>query len=140
MHINPAVLYLAPDRFKTQEMCIKALKVDPWRLEDVPHCFKTQDMCDKTVRKCPSSLMYALDWFVTQQQIKMWRDGDEYCDDDDDDDDDDELIKWYEDYQKRRAHKARIEKELMPIAWHTSRWWSWCIPEDEKKGTKKSWK
>ena len=21
----------------------------------------------------------------------------------------------------------------MPIAWHPSRWWDWCVPEDEKK-------
>ena len=20
----------------------------------------------------------------------------------------------------------------MPITWHPSRWWDWCIPEDEK--------
>ena len=68
MRINPAVFFLVPDRFKTQEMCIKALKVDTWRvLEDVPDCFKTQDMCDKIVSKCHSSLMYVPDWFVTQQ-------------------------------------------------------------------------
>ena len=21
----------------------------------------------------------------------------------------------------------------MRIAWHPSRWWDWCVPEDEKK-------
>ena len=21
----------------------------------------------------------------------------------------------------------------MPIAWHPSRWWDWCVPEDDKK-------
>ena len=21
----------------------------------------------------------------------------------------------------------------MPVAWHPTRWWDWCMPEDEKK-------
>ena len=21
----------------------------------------------------------------------------------------------------------------MPVAWHPSRWWDWCVSEDEKK-------
>ena len=21
----------------------------------------------------------------------------------------------------------------MPVAWYPTRWWDWCIPEDEKK-------
>ena len=44
----------------------------------------------------------------------------------------DDFIKWYEGYQKRMVQKASIKKELMPIAWDPSRWWNWCIPEDEK--------
>ena len=51
---------------------------------------------------------------MTQEKLKLWLDGN----DDDNDDDDDELIEWYEDHQKRKAQKAQIEKELMPIAWH----------------------
>ena len=85
--------------------------------------------------------MYVLDWFVTQQQIKMWRDDNEYCDDDDDDDDDDdELLEWYVRYQKRRTQKAQIQKELVRVTWHPSRWWDWCVPEDEKKEIDKLWK
>ena len=26
-----------------------------------------------------------------------------------------------------------MKEEVMPIAWHRSRYWDWCIPEDEKK-------
>ena len=26
-----------------------------------------------------------------------------------------------------------IDEELMPVAWHPTRWWNWCLPEDEKK-------
>ena len=41
------------------------------------------------------------------------------------------------DYKKRKAQKAKIKKELMPTAWHPSRWWDWCVPEDEKKEAEK---
>ena len=23
----------------------------------------------------------------------------------------------------------------MPIAWHPSKWWDWCVPEEEKTET-----
>ena len=69
---------------------------------------------------------------VTHQQIKIWHDSDDYCNDD-------EVIKWYEGYQKRKVQKAQIKKELMPSAWHQSRWWDWCVPQDEKKETEKLW-
>ena len=31
----------------------------------------------------------------------------------------------------------QVEKELMPIAWHPSRWRDQHVPKDEKKETKK---
>ena len=34
--------------------------------------------------------------------------------------------------KKRKAQKVQIKKELMPVAWHPSRWWDWCVPEDGK--------
>ena len=75
-------------------------------------------------------LKYAPDWFVTQQQIKIW---------DDDEDDNNRLIEWYDGYKKRKAQKAKIEEELMSIAWHPSRWWDWYLDEDEKKEAGKLW-
>ena len=62
-------------------------------------------------------------WFVTQQQVQSWHD-DYY--------DDDKIIEWYEGHQKRKAQKAKI-KEVLPIAWHPSRYWDWCMSEDEKR-------
>ena len=49
------------------------------------------------------------------------------------------VIKWHnkDSHQKREAQKAQIKKELMPIARHPSRWWEWCVPNDEKKETEK---
>ena len=86
-------------------------------------------MCDKTVEKVSWSLEYVPDWYVTQGQIKLWRDDDDHCNDD-------RLIKWYEGYKKRKAQKVKIKEELMPIAWHPDRMMDWCMSEDEKKRQK----
>ena len=124
-----------PVHFKTKRMCERTVKDEPEALEFVPDHFKMQKMCDKVVKDDSYSLQLVPDWFVTHQKVKIWHD-----DDDDDDDDDDEFIQWYSGYQKHKAQKAKVKEELMPIAWHPSRWWDWCIPEDEKKETAKLWK
>ena len=57
----------------------------------------------------------------------MWYD--DYYDDDGghwDDDDEDKLFESsYDGYKKRKAQKASIKEELLPIAWHISRYWDW---------------
>ena len=47
----------------------------------------------------------------------------------------DGVIKWHneESHQERKTQKAQIKKELMRVAWHPSRQWDWCVPEDEKR-------
>ena len=89
-------------------------------------------MCDKAEWGNRFSLQFVPDWFVTQQQLKLWHYYDDYCNDD-------KLIKRYNRYKKRKAQKASIKEELLPVTWHPSRWWDWCIPEDEKKETEKLW-
>ena len=49
-------------------------------------------------------------------------------------DDKNKLFEWYDGYKKRKA-----KKELTPIAWNPSRWWGWCMSEEEKKETEKLW-
>ena len=39
--------------------------------------------------------------------------------------------------QERKAQKAQIKEELIPVPWHPSRWWDWCVPNDEKKESEK---
>ena len=130
MHNNPAVFFLVTDCFITQEMCIKAVEVDPWQLKDVSDHFKTEEMCDKAVRDYLFPLRFVPDWFVTQQQINIWYDDDYvYINK--------EMVKWYNGYKKHKAQKASIKDRLMPITWHPSRWWNWCMSEDEKKETEK---
>ena len=132
VHIKPYTLKYIPDHLKTQEMCIKAVEVDPWALEHVPTSLITQKMCDAAVSEGSYSLQYVLDWFVMQDQVKIWHDDNDYCDDD-------EIAEWYDEYKKRKTQKTQIKKELMPIAWHPSRWWNWCMPENDKKETEKMW-
>ena len=72
-------------------------------------------------------MIYVPDWFVTQQQVKLWHDDDDY---------DEIMIRWYDGYKKWKAQKAKIKEELMPIIWDQSRWWDWCVSEDEKKTEK----
>ena len=44
-------------------------------LRYVPDHLKAQEMCDKAVMEDRYSLECVPDWFVTQQQIKLWDDG-----------------------------------------------------------------
>ena len=43
------------------------------------------------------------------------------------------LLAWYIKFEKRKAHKKKLNKELMLIAWHPRRWWNLCMLEDERK-------
>ena len=89
-------------------------------------------MCNKAVEAGQWLLDGVPDWFATQGRLKIWYDEDDYCNDN-------KLIKWYEGYKRRRAQKAQIKKELMPIAWHPSRQWGWCVSEDEIRDTEALW-
>ena len=125
MRKNPVAFYLIPDKLKTQEMCIKAVHNVPWQLEYLPDCFKTQEMCDKSVGAGSYILEYIPDWFAKQKQLKMRHNV--------------KFDKWHDGYQKRKAQKVQIKEELLPVAWHSSRYWDWCMSEDEKKETEKLW-
>ena len=113
-------------------MCTKVVGERPCSFERVPNQFKKQEMCNDAVRTSPFYLEYVPDWFVTQEQLKIWYDNDNYCNDN-------KLIKWYNCYQNRKAQKASITEELIFITWHPSRWWDCCVPEDEIKEAEKLW-
>ena len=46
------------------------------------------------------------------------------------------FFEMYDGYKKRKAQKALIKGELLLISWHPSRYWDWCVSEDEKKRQK----
>ena len=60
-------------------------------------------MCDGVVSENPYLLQYVSDWFVTQEQVKIWHGDDDYCNDD-------ETVECYDDYRKRKAQKAQIKE------------------------------
>ena len=62
----------------------KDLGIEPRFLPFVPDRFKTLEMCEKAVEKYLWLLKYVPDWFVTQQQVKyLQQDGNnDYCNDD----------------------------------------------------------
>ena len=68
---------------------------------------------------------------MTQQQLKIWHDDDNcYYGND-------KLNKWYDGFQKRKAQKAKITEELLPIAWHPDYVMDWCMPKDKKRDVEK---
>ena len=121
---KPRMMLFVPDHLITQEMCNEIMRTMPNAFHLIPNRFKTQEMCDKAVEEDPGLLEYVPDWFVTQEQIELWDDDDDY------DDDDDKLAGWYNGYKKRKAQKAKIKEELLPIAWHPDRVMNWCVSED----------
>ena len=48
---NPWQLRFILAHFKTQKICIKAVKEEPWLLGFIPAHVKTQEMCDDAVEK-----------------------------------------------------------------------------------------
>ena len=36
-------------------------------------------------------------------------------------------------FEKRKELKKELSEELMLVAWHSNRWWDWCISEEKKK-------
>ena len=108
-------------------MCIEAVEVDPWQLDDIPNHLKTIEMCDAAVRKDSFSSVCVPDWFVTQGQVKLWHDDDDYCSDA-------ELFEWYDGYKKRKAQKSKMKEELMPITWHPTRMQDGAFQKTKRKG------
>ena len=59
------------------------------------------------MKRVPWQLRHVHDWIVTQQQIDVWYDADDYCNNDN------EMIKWYKGYQKRKAQKAKKKRRAL---------------------------
>ena len=100
LELDPWRLGYVPDHFKTQEMFIKSIQANPFDVSDHlktqkmyneavaqlscilkfdPDDFKRQEMCNEAVAQFSYNLKYVPDWFVTQSQVKIWHDGDSFC-------------------------------------------------------------
>ena len=135
MCANPYYLKYVPDCFKSQEMCVKVVDANPYSIKYVPDCFKIQEMCVKVFNANPYSIKYVPDCFITQEMIENGgRCYDSCCDSCDE-----ELHEWFNGYNERKAQKAQIKAELLPIAWHPDRVIDWCFDEEEKKDLMRLW-
>ena len=56
-----------PDHFKTQDMCIEAVRIEPFLLACIPDHFKTQGMCNQAVCNMPCTLLFVPDHLRTQK-------------------------------------------------------------------------
>ena len=70
----------------------------------IPYQYKTQEMYNKAIQIFPQALELVPDPFVTQ---KMYNEAVEKSPD---------VLRWYKGYEKRKAQKAKIKEELMPVA------------------------
>ena len=117
---KPCMLLFVPDHFWTHEMCNEVMRNMQDAFHRIPDRFKTQEMCDKAVKKDPSFLEFVTDWLVRRECMQMWYD--DYYDDNadhwDNENDEDKFFEWDGGYEKRKAQKASIKEELLPIACH----------------------
>ena len=115
-------------RHRNWELCEEVIHVRSKYFFLILDRFKTQKMYIRAFKVDPWQLNDIPDWFVVLQE--MW------CDDFGDSA---YLVRWRNAYQQRKAQKAQIKKEILPIAWHPSKYWDWCISEDEKSDAEKLW-
>ena len=78
-------------------MCFKAVEKEAERLEHVPNHFKTGEICKRDIDADLCTLVFCADWFVSQEQIKSWYDGDY----------DDETPGFHDGYQNTRSRKHK---------------------------------
>ena len=77
------VFHSVADRYKTQEMCDKAVFQDTFMLMNCPGRYETQKMCspkkmkpkkDEAVDDCLAALTFFPDWFVTSKMLEKFHD------------------------------------------------------------------
>ena len=63
---NQRWFYATPMQYKTQEMCVKEVSVDPWSLWGVPEQYITQEMWNEAIGNNPLVLFLVPNCFKTQ--------------------------------------------------------------------------
>ena len=67
----PFVTRYVPDRYKTQQMCNKAILENSWTLKSVLDCYKNQQMCDKAVDNYPHALGFIAKCYKISVEIDI---------------------------------------------------------------------
>ena len=63
-----------PNRYKTQEICDKALSKEPLILKHCLDRYNTEEMCGKAIDVYLSALKFVPDWFVTNKMLEQFDD------------------------------------------------------------------
>ena len=146
---DPFMLKYCLDRYKTQEICDKAVDTFLPTLKFVPSWFVLSNMIKKHNDGLFSNddIIFIHEDFnnVTFFSDEMGVLGVDFntinLDDVNFREDNHEIIiyvrlmVWPNRFKQRKTFKEEISKTLMHVAWHHTRWWHWCKPEDKKKET-----
>ena len=65
----PYLLRYLLDRYKTHQMCDKAILENGGRLKSVPDCYKNQEMCNKAVDDYLHALEFVPECYKTQKNV-----------------------------------------------------------------------
>ena len=145
---DPFMLIYWPNRYKTKKICDKAVDDYLAALKFILDWFVTSKMLEKfhdALRANNDILFFDEDFskvtffpnemgilHVDLDKIDLNNDNNFYKDDP-------EtvihvrLLAWCNKFEKCKTLKKDISKELMSVEWPPTRWWDWCMLEDEKK-------
>ena len=111
--------FVAP---KILELCKNAIKED--KQENYPYQKLITMVCvEEYMDRKAQKIKYVPDWFVTADMVENSKDEE-----------------WVEEYKQRKNRTAKIEEELLPVAWHPVHVLDWYFDEDEKEALEKLWR
>ena len=137
---------ILPDKYITQKICDEAVDDSLAALKLIPDWFVTRKMIKKlftalyadenilyfnedsgnVVFNCNGMVILNIDLNVNVDNNFWWRwfwfyySYQAFC-----------LV--YIKFEKQKEVKRKVSEELTPVAWHSKRWWNFCMSEDEEK-------
>ena len=143
---NASSIVYCPDKYKTRKLCDKAVDDCLAALKLVPDWFVTSEIIKNLFTDlyadentlCLNESSGDAEFNCNGMGILNIDLNNIDLDNNFDEDDPDtiiaiRLLAWYIKFEKLKELKKELSEELMLVAWHPSRWWDWCMSEDEKK-------
>ena len=135
VEVNPSFFDFVPRQLQTRAMCESVIKENIYFFDGIPDELKTQEMCERAVETRPTLFFEDVpDYFVTLKILELCKnataeEGEDYRN----------RIRKLKamtcivEYKQRKAKKAKIKEELLPVAWHPDCVIDWCFSEDKKE-------
>ena len=130
--IDPYILKFVPDPFKMQGICNKAVSREPYTLRYVSAHLKTHEMCNKAVH-----IIFPYQYKtkgICNKAVRLITLRHKGC----------AHESFYDHFKTEDicacSHVVEnknvfFKEEFMPIAWDPSRYWDWCVSNNEKQET-----